>query len=59
VILDGVATGTFTPARIEVPVGLHRVEVAAEGYDLVTPAEPINFDMTTRGPLRFTLRKQP
>ncbi|MEZ4702025.1 MAG: serine/threonine-protein kinase [Rhodothermales bacterium] len=59
IFLDGKSTGLFTPWQLEVPVGLHTLDVRAEGYELVDPPEPINFDGSTSNLFRFTLRKLP
>lgn len=57
IILDGRPTGKYTPTPIEIPVGVHKVEVRAEGYEMVEDATEINYDENTKGPLRFILRK--
>ncbi len=57
IILDGNPTGLYTPTPIEVPVGLHKIEVKAEGYEPVEETQEVNYDVSTKNPIRFVLRK--
>ncbi|MFK7849109.1 MAG: protein kinase [Rhodothermales bacterium] len=57
ILLDGEPTGLYTPTPIEVPVGLHKIEVKSEGYEPVEEPQQVNYDASTKSPLRFVLRK--
>lgn len=57
IILDGKPTGFYTPRPIEVPVGLHTIEVRAEGYELVEESEKVNYAGPVGNPIRLVLRK--
>ena len=57
IVLDGRPTGLYTPTPIEIPVGVHKLEVRAEGYEMVEEATEKNYDASVKGPLRLVLRK--
>ncbi len=57
IILDGKATGSYTPRPIEVPIGLHTIEVRAEGYEQVQESKEVNYNDPVSNPIRLILRK--
>ena len=58
IYIDGQPTGLFTPSRIELPVGLHTIEVRVEGYEPAEKNMAINIDGNREAPLEFSLRKK-
>ncbi len=57
IYLDGAPTGLYTPWPFEVPVGLRTLEVRADGYTPLKPPEPLNFDSSITGPIRFMMKR--
>lgn len=58
IYIDGQPTGLFTPSRVELPVGLHTIEVRVEGYEPAEKNIAINIDGNREAPLEFSLRKK-
>lgn len=58
VYIDGQPTGLFTPSKIELPVGLHTIEVRVDGYEPAEKNMAINIDGDREAPLEFSLRKK-
>ncbi len=57
ILLDGEPSGFYTPTPFEIPVGVHTIEVQSDGFEMVEEAQEVNYDSSTKGPLRFILRK--
>ena len=56
IFLDGQSTSYFTPMTIDIPVGLHTVEVRAQGYSPESHTATWNSSDPSDAPLKFTLK---
>ena len=56
IILDGNSTGQFTPARVQIPSGIHTITLNLEGYQLIRRTVQASEGGTV--PINETLRQK-
>ena len=58
ILVDGQVTGKHPPITIDIPLGVHTIEVKKDGYTLTNPVKK-NFTQDEKESLQFFIKKNP
>ena len=57
IFIDGISTNMYTPATLEIPVGMHTFEVQARNYRTLMPPPKINITRENSAPIKIMLER--